>query len=696
MSRFAAIRPAWIMIHDCPQERRADFDVTSYQYPDGRTLTISKYGDHIWDFSRHIQRSNGARSDGFLNFDFVLPDGKSLIDPTHHRLLHSAKEYFYARWMHKSPVSKKFVSASTVISDWTPFRALLKWMVTREFSSLRQLPPSVCVAYVADVKADMREHGWGLGTAITKIEILHLLYLYREYLADPPPRHPWPESTSQMLMGRTRLRDHYQAMTEIIPDRLYIKLGRSALDYLTEAAPNLLTAYDEFQSIRERAMDAVNASKQYRRDGSRHRLSATGIPAIEAAVTSRIRGRFPLIAQKYGFSDLKHFWSELEFARTCCYVACAMFSGMRDSELCSLKMGAFSRSQGFDNEEYCWLSGTTYKLEIDPRPARWMVPDAVEQAVNVASRLAAPINELIEVELDQLRSIPMEGIEEFDRARANRILELNRLRRNLFADWTGPLMRARPLDNATSNQRLKELSERFGLIIAPEDMAGIRDRKKIVAGATWPLATHQFRRTFAVFVARNMLGDVRYLRHHFKHWSIDMTLYYASDPLFDDSLLETTLTTRDELQATVLSDWLTGEKPLTGGRSGYILQFRQRDKPKTVKGPTEVAKSLGDGVFIRGTGHSWCLATTAGCGGEGLYDAIRCVNCRESVIDQSHIGIWREIRRQQIETLSWPELGQPVVKRALDHIQAAEQVLADLGERVEPYQSEGAGDAGKD
>jgi len=95
---------------------------------------------------------------------------------------------------------------------------------------------------------------------------------------------------------------------------------------------------------------------------------------------------------------------------------------------------------------------------------------------------------LIEVELDQLRSIPMKGIEESDRARANRILELNRLRRNLFADWTGPLMRARPLDNATSNQRLKELSERFGLIIAPEDMAEIRDRKKIVAGATWPLA----------------------------------------------------------------------------------------------------------------------------------------------------------------------------------------------------------------
>jgi hypothetical protein len=211
---------------------------------------------------------------------------------------------------------------------------------------------------------------------------------------------------------------------------------------------------------------------------------------------------------------------------------------------------------------------------------------------------------------------------------------------------------------------MKAVAQHFNLVVEQGDLDEIRNRNKIRPGEFWPLATHQFRRSFAVFVARNMLGDVRYLRHHFKHWSIDMTLYYASDPLFDDSLLESTLTARDQLQATVFSDWLSRNQPLAGGRGPHIVHFRQRGSVKTAKDPIDLAKSVGDGVFIRGTGHSWCLATTSGCGGEGLYDAIRCVKCSESVIDQSHIGIWSEIRNQQIEALYWPDMGIPAKARA--------------------------------
>ncbi|RRH88389.1 hypothetical protein EH244_12165 [Variovorax beijingensis] len=47
------------------------------------------------------------------------------------------------------------------------------------------------------------------------------------------------------------------------------------------------------------------------------------------------------------------------------------------------------------------------------------------------------------------------------------------------------------------------------------------------AGVSWTLATHQFRRKFANYAARSQFGDLRYLREHFKHWSMDMTLGYA-------------------------------------------------------------------------------------------------------------------------------------------------------------------------
>ncbi|MDO2305844.1 tyrosine-type recombinase/integrase, partial [Escherichia coli] len=49
----------------------------------------------------------------------------------------------------------------------------------------------------------------------------------------------------------------------------------------------------------------------------------------------------------------------------------------------------------------------------------------------------------------------------------------------------------------------------------------------------WEVAPHQFRMTFARYVARSQLGDVRYLRDHFKHWTLDMTAIYAEDQVRD-------------------------------------------------------------------------------------------------------------------------------------------------------------------
>ena len=53
----------------------------------------------------------------------------------------------------------------------------------------------------------------------------------------------------------------------------------------------------------------------------------------------------------------------------------------------------------------------------------------------------------------------------------------------------------------------------------------------------WEVAP-QFRRTFARYVARSQLGDVRYLRDHFKHWTLDMTAIYAEDQVRDKELFD--------------------------------------------------------------------------------------------------------------------------------------------------------------
>ncbi|MVF49038.1 hypothetical protein F9Z43_06780 [Pseudomonas monteilii] len=43
-------------------------------------------------------------------------------------------------------------------------------------------------------------------------------------------------------------------------------------------------------------------------------------------------------------------------------------------------------------------------------------------------------------------------------------------------------------------------------------------------GLSWNLTSHQFRRKFANYVAHSKFGDLCYLKEHFAHWTLDMSL----------------------------------------------------------------------------------------------------------------------------------------------------------------------------
>lgn len=129
-----------------------------------------------------------------------------------------------------------------------------------------------------------------------------------------------------------------------------------------------------------------------------------------------------------------------------------------------------------------------------------------------------------------------------------------------------------------------------------------------------------------------------------------------------------------------------GSRPLAGGRGPQIVRFRERGQVKTAKDPRgALAKAISADVVVRGTGHSWCLSSAGGCGGEGLYDMVRCARCGEGVIDHHHVGVCQAIRAHHIEVLAWPDIGLPTRARGLEYIRAAEGVLSALGHRFEPF-----------
>lgn len=684
MSTVKTAMPPAVAIRSIEPGDRGWLEVSTCKGPDGSTIPLSHYEDSIWDLSPYIRNTNASIDSGIIDFNLKMPDGNLLTDVSHGSLLEGVKSYLYVRWLHRSATARRFVSARTVYGEWRRMKPILEWMVSHGIRDFSQMTPERCQSFARDYLSEMESKKAATSSKLNVLSIIERMYQSRHLLSTAIPSDPWPDQTAFFLVHKGQRPPPREAKTKIIPRRLYIAIGKKALAFIEKESDRIINNLSLYLDVRAKAHEKAVRIRDFPLRRRRARRTLATYQEVEAALQEHMKPVHSWRAD-LGYVGLKELWSEVEALRTCCYVVCALFSGMRDSELNSLKLGAFYRETSFDGEEYCWLAGTTFKLEFDPKPARWMVPPVVEKAVEVASRLAAPIHEQLESELEKLDTAMRTAAGENrapGKSQVLRHITLMKLRSNIFIERRGRLLRAAPLQNSSINRALKLLAKRFELYVQPEDMGEIRDKMAIQVGDIWPLASHQFRRTFALFVSRNMLGDLRYLREHFKHWSIDMTLYYAKDPLVDDSLIENAMSARDNLQASIMSDWITGEEPLAGGRADHILRYRQRGAVKTAKNPKMLAKSLGDGLFIRGTGHSWCLTATSGCGGEGLYDAIRCVNCSESVIDRSHTVIWNEIRNQQLETLTWPDLGIPTRERARLHLAEAEQVLERLGQPV--------------
>lgn len=649
------------------------------------STVVSRYGDESWNLSPYAAVKNYQQIR--MEFGFRYESGRRLTDPAHARLLASVKRFLYTRWRVGGARSQS-VSVSTLLSNWSQLRKVVGWMMEEDIATFSALTPDQCSRFAAHL-ADKKLLATTVGTVLS---LLSSYYELGEHLLDRLPQYPWPlefgGTTKLARAGRQpRLQSWRQAQTAVIPQRLMSKLVSTALDYIENRSEALLSLRDQ-----------LDACETYRFEEARqtHReMHPNGFSSVCASEEKYIRlkayHRHPTeekrLLASHGYTRRKQASVDLLHLRTACYIVCAAFSGMRDSELASLEVGCFIKRKGYDGETICWLKGTTYKLMSEPTPSEWMVPEVVGKAVEVATRLGAPERAIIDGRIRMMKRVAKEP--SLDEASRSKIaMEIDRGRRNRNALLLSYKHRGRvsAVGRDSARKGLWNFTEMAGLIVEQEDLDGIPHRSRVRCGELWPIAPHQFRRTFAVYVARHVLGDIRYLREHFKHWSLDMTLYYARyDSPVDRGLIENIITERDELQSMIVQSWMHPHSNLSGVGGRRIMAFRSRGDLKTVRDMRDFCRKLGESVFIRGTGHSWCMASGDGCGGQGLYDAVRCTSCGEAVIDTTHIAIWKGIRQQQIDVLKCPDLGMPSRQRSIDHLRKAESVLADLGSDVTPF-----------
>jgi hypothetical protein len=407
---------------------------------------LSRYGDHIWDFTPYIHINGTPKGKKKIDFSSLLfKDGSCLTDPQHSLLLAGGKAFLYVRLTVNSPISGKPLGASTIIQLWQrALHSLLHWMADAGLHCFADLSPESCLAYAAytRTKVGRKRERLSAATLYDLFSCLEDLWTFRVHLPDALSQQPWSGRSSASLAGYSCIGGK-DINTEQIADRLMVKLVQGALRYMMDGyGDRLLTCRD--------ARDCGRPIDDH--------LAQLGLNNWLAAK------------------------KEITKLLTACYVIIDAFSGMRVSEVLSLETGCYYEHEGWDGATYGWLRGITYKLEENPKPGEWMVPPVVEQAVRMATRVTAPVRAKLEKRIAALEA-KLRDIRYLDDSLRQKDAEtLNEMKKHRMGLFLAEHSTINTSSDASISTRLKAFARHLDLKVETSDLEQVRDKSRIRVG----------------------------------------------------------------------------------------------------------------------------------------------------------------------------------------------------------------------
>lgn len=510
------------------------------------------------------------------------------------------------------------------VSTVGPF---LRHLGTLGITHLGAVTPMIAAAYVSACK-DHRQikrssKPLSLETLHSRYTAVEALYELSQYTDDPVPVHPWPGTSARQMAGRIGVVSG--GRTPLIPDEIFCILFERAFTQV-ESGKLLLDLRDDLEAI---AAERKGCNVKGTYNAKNQHLNANGLKG-----------------------GVRAFNKALIALRTACYIILASTSGCRNHELANLQSGAHHRTEDDEGTIYHWMRSTSEKT--DEGIHAWMIPEVAVRALRVMERWAAPYQAMIADEINQRRRI-----NPHDRL----IAEAYKHRHSLFLATNTPgANSAYTLSGSTWDEYLKSFAKDCGL--------------------RWNLASHQFRRKFANYAAHSRFGDLRYLKEHYAHWSLDMTLRYAMDESWGQHLdLDLYIEIQGELEDIklgVVENWI-GDDSLAGGYGRGIKEWQREPQNLLIfKDRASMLKSISESTAIRSNGHAWCTADNDGCVGNTL-ERSRCGGCDHSVIGHAHAPIYQRLYDDLKGLLLCKDIGEGGRKRVERDLNRCRDVLVQLG-----------------
>lgn len=222
------------------------------------------------------------------------------------------------------------------------------------------------------------------------------------------------------------------------------------------------------------------------------------------------------------------------------------------------------------------------------------------------------------------------------------------------------------------------VAQSLGLVIEKDDIDELvtfdafrnwDDDPRFSVGNLWPLTSHQFRRSVAVYASRSGMVSLPTLKTQYKHLSATMTAYYGENSSYAQSFLidekgnsiekaSILSAFRDEKQfnASLLlhERVVQASDPLNGPKGKEIQLAKERGKlPKMLSCRAETEKAIKQGrLSYKETPVGGCVLKGV-CPHFGIDVVLPCTSsCENAILTKDKLKIYVENLRYEQETMS--------------------------------------------
>ena len=592
-----------------------------------RVSAVSRFDDDVWDFSNEDKNPARSSTDTKVCWSFRTPQGGLFTHPRFKFLLTGFKQFIYAlRW---HPIDSAPFAVSALISTFRRAQRFVHHLLAYPTPVLRfkDVLPYHCEDYV--------EHVLSCGLSASYkyhcISVLQKLFLYRRVMKDGLVIEPLKGESAHEMAGYTKA-SQLESQTEIIPDEILTPMVRAALEYVDRFADYLLDACEGVEDIRERKRWFGVWARRYVHE---HAPAAYGLDGSKF---------------ENGLSSLRQLNRELCYLQTACFVLIAFITGMRLSEILSLREGCCETETEPGHADLVWLRSRVFKMQGVPngRSAKWLGGPTGGKAVRVLERLGQRVRRRVGI-----GSLWM-PIPAAKRSRPKK-----------------------PFQARTIRVRLKHFLAMLGL--------------KDSSGRIFHIHPHMFRRTFARHVVRHDTTNLLALKEHFKHISLSMTDYYVGSDL---ELWTVMMEEEEKLLFESFDKALQADR--MAGPGGSRLK-RKIDEaitdgrlPKEFRGEAgahlrkEMIRNLvesGQRVYpCAASNYCWFRPESALCtqGDQPLLKRCNPGACTNSIITLEHKPHWVKVQHDCEELMEMKPQAEPYQKALRDIHAVSGKILRDL------------------